>query len=365
MAKLDIAVDSDSKGRGFESLRADQVKSYILRDQNVAFSYIFKQKTALHAILLAWRDFYDNKNDSFLSQARKIAGLRVAAYCRVSTNYPEQFGSLETQKSYFETIIRENPNWQFVKIYSDVGSALRIQNRPGYRQMILDGKKGLFDFVLVKSLSRFGRDTVETLTQIRKWKQMNIGLYAEMEDIDTMKVNDSALSIFLAMAQEESCNKSENIKFGIRARMRSGKTILNHSQFLGYTKGTDGVLVIVPEEAEMVRKIFDLYLQGNGVRKMKRYLEEQGIKAAMGKETWSSSTIDRMLSNVKYIGQVLMQKTYTPDFLTGKQAKNDGALSMFLVENAHEAIIDKETFMNAQERKKAHQNNRTNHSKML
>lgn len=173
-----------------------------------------------------------------------------------------------------------------------------------------------------------------------------------MEDIDTMKANDSALSIFLAMAQEESCSKSENIKFGIRARMRSGKTILNHSQFLGYTKGPDGVLVIVPEEAEVVRKIFDLYLQGNGVRKIKRYLEEHGIKTATGKEIWSTSTIDRMLSNEKHIGQVLIHKTYTPDFLTGKQKKNDGALSMFLVENAHEAIIDRETFEPVQERKK-------------
>ncbi|MBS5726129.1 MAG: recombinase family protein [Clostridiales bacterium] len=153
------------------------------------------------------------------------------------------------------------------------------------------------------------------------------------------------------MDQEESCSKSENIKFGIRARMRSGKTILNHSQFLGYTKGPDGVLIIFPEEAEIVRKIFDLYLQGNGVRKIKRYLEEHGIKTATGKEVWSTSTIDRMLSNEKYIGQVLMQKTYTPDFLTGKQEKNDGALSMFLVENAHEAIIDKETFEKVQKRK--------------
>ena len=159
------------------------------------------------------------------------------------------------------------------------------------------------------------------------------------------------LAFFLAMDQEESCSKSENIKFGIRARMRSGKTILNHSQFLGYTKGPDGVLIIFHEEAEIVRKIFDLYLQGNGVRKIKRYLEEHGIKTATGKEVWSTSTIDRMLSNEKYIGQVLMQKTYTPDFLTGKQEKNDGALSMFLVENAHEAIIDKETFEKVQKRK--------------
>ena len=135
-----------------------------------------------------------------IKYSRKQEKLRVAAYCRVSTNHPAQFGSLEIQKSYFETMILENSNWQFVKIYSDVGSALRSKRRPGYRQIILYGKKGLFDFVLVKSLSRFGRDTVETLTQIREWKQINICLYAEMEDIDTMKVNDSTLSIFLAMA---------------------------------------------------------------------------------------------------------------------------------------------------------------------
>ncbi|MCO7137744.1 recombinase family protein [[Clostridium] leptum] len=133
--------------------------------------------------------------------------------------------------------------------------------------------------------------------------------------------------------------------------MRSGKTILNHSQFSGYTKGPNGALVVVPEEAEIVRKIFDLYLQGNGVRKTKRYLEEHGIKTATGKDVWSTSTIDCMLSNEKYIGQVLMQKTYTPDFLSGKQEKNDGASSMFLVENAHEAIIDKETFEKVHERK--------------
>ena len=135
--------------------------------------------------------------------------------------------------------------------------------------MILDGKKGLFDLVLVKSLSRFGRNTVETLAQIREWKQMDIGVYAEMENIDTRKVNDSALSIFLAMAQEESCSKSENIKFGIRARMHGGKTILNHTQFLGYTKGSDGVLVVAHEEAEIVRKIFDLYCRGMVCEKSK------------------------------------------------------------------------------------------------
>lgn len=151
--------------------------------------------------------------------------------------------------------------------------------------------------------------------------------------------------------QAESQSRSENIKFGIRHRMRSGKTVLNHTQFLGYTKGADGVLQIVPEEAEIVRKIFDLYVQGNGVRKIKKYLEAHGIKTATGKTEWSTSTIDRMLSNEKYIGQVLMQKTYTPDFLTGRQEKNRGQLEMYLVENAHEPIIDQATFDKVQEMK--------------
>ena len=127
--------------------------------------------------------------------------------------------------------------------------------------------------------------------------------------------------------------------------------MLNHSQFLGYTKRPVGVLQVVPEEAEIVRKIFDLYVQGNGVRKIKRYLEEHGIKTVTGKREWSTSTIDRMLSNEKYIGQVLMQKSYTPDFLTGKQVKNDGQLDMYLVEDAHEAIIDRETFDQVQKMK--------------
>lgn len=166
-----------------------------------------------------------------------------------------------------------------------------------------------------------------------------------------MTADNIILEAYAAFSQAESQALSDNIKFGIRQRMRSGKTVLNHTQFLGYTKGKDGVLRIVPEEAAIVRKIFDLYLQGNGVRKIKRYLEEKGIKTVTGKAEWSTSTIDRMLSNEKYIGQVLMQKTYTPDFLTGKQEKNKGELEMYLIENAHEPILDRTTFERVQELK--------------
>ena len=164
-----------------------------------------------------------------------------------------------------------------------------------------------------------------------------------------MTADNIILDTYAAFSQPESQALSDNIKFGIRQRMRSGKTVLNHTQFLGYTKGKDGVLSIVPEEAEVVKKIYDLYLQGNGVRKIKRYLENNGIKTVTGKAEWSTSTIDRMLSNEKYIGHVLMQKTYTPDFLTGKQEKNNGELAMYLIENVHEPIIDRETFELVQE----------------
>ena len=156
---------------------------------------------------------------------------------------------------------------------------------------------------------------------------MNIGIYFENGGLNTLNVSDSMIDQLAALAQAESHFRSENIKFGIRHRMRSGKTVLNHTQFLGYTKGPDGILQIVPEEAEIVRKIFDLYIQGNGVRKIKRYLEEHGIKTVTGKAEWSTSTIDRMQSNEKYVGEVLMQKTFTSDFLTGKREKIRGSLT--------------------------------------
>lgn len=180
---------------------------------------------------------------------------------------------------------------------------------------------------------------------------MNVALLSEVEQINTLEVNDTVLSILLAAAQEESASKSENIKFGIHQRMRSGKAVLNHTRFLGYTKDETGKLVVVPKEAEIVRKIFSLYLDGNRVRKIKRYLEENGIKTVTGKTKWSTSTIDRILSNEKYMGNLLLQKIYTPDFLTGKQKKNCGEQSMFLVENAHEAIVSKEIFEEVQRRK--------------
>ena len=270
--------------------------------------------------------------------------LRVAAYCRVSTNSEEQFGSLENQMKFYTNYICKQPNWTLAGIYFDNTSGVRLKKRNGYRQMMKDCKKGKIDLILVKSISRFGRDTLTTIKDTRRLKKMNIGVYFEVGGFNTLTTNDSIIDQYATLAQAESQSHSENVKFGMRRRMESGRALLNHTQFLGYTKDDDGELKIVPDEAKIVQKIFELYVQGNGVRKIKKYLEVHGIKTATGKTEWSTSTIDRMLSNEKYIGQVLMQKTYTPDFLTGRQVRNQGQLSMYLVENAHEPIIDKETF---------------------
>ena len=274
----------------------------------------------------------------------EVQRLRVAAYCRVSTSHEEQYHSLEAQMTYYTDFIKRNPNWEFVTVYSDIASGLHTTNRPGYQQLMRDCTKRKVDLILVKSLSRFGRDALETIRQVRKLKRMGIGIYIETGGVNTMNISNSMIDQLAALDQAESHFRSESIKFGIRHRMRSGKTVLNHTQFLGYTKGPDGVLRVVPEEAEIVRKIFELYIQGNGVRRIKRYLEECGIKTVTGKSEWSTSTIDRMLSNEKYIGEVRMQKTFTSDFLTGRREKNIGQLASYLVENAHEPIIERETF---------------------
>lgn len=257
--------------------------------------------------------------------------LQIAAYCRVSARHEEQCHSLDAQIAYYTNYIQRNPNWGFVAVYSDIASGARTANRPGYRKLMRDCTKRKVDLILVKSLSRFGRDALETIRQIRRLKKMNIGIYIENGGVNTLNVSDSMLDQLAALAQAESHFRSENIKFGIRHRMRSGKTVLNHTQFLGYTKGPDGILQIVPTEAEIVRKI-------------KRYLEEHGIKTVTGKAEWSTSTIDRMLSNEKYVSEVRMQKTYISDFLTGKRKKDEEQLDTYLVKNAHEPIIDREAF---------------------
>ena len=258
---------------------------------------------------------------------------------------------MEQQIRAYETMIALNPDWELAGIYTDIASGLRLQHREGYKRLLRDCRQGKIDMIIVKSMSRLGRDSLELIKRIREWKALGITLYLEIERINTMTADNFIIDVLAAQAQSESEARSEAIKFGIRQSMRSGNVKLNCKQFLGYTKDTNGLLVIVPEEAEIVRTIFELYLQGYGCRKIKRWLEERGIKTVTGKTEWSTSTIDRMLSSEKYIGDVLMQKTFTPDTLGGLQVKNTGQQTMYLIENDHEAIIYRETWIQVQEMK--------------
>lgn len=167
--------------------------------------------------------------------------LRATAYCLVSTGHEEQQSSLKNQIEFYTEYIQRNPYWRLVAVYYDTTSGLRMNHHPGYQQMLKDCRRKKFDLILLKSLSRFGRDTVEIIKQIRRLKRMNIGVYIETEGINTLATSDSIINQLAALDQAESQFRSENTKFGIRHRMRSGKTFLNHTRFLGYTKGPDGI----------------------------------------------------------------------------------------------------------------------------
>ena len=278
--------------------------------------------------------------------------LRVAAYCRVSTNHEQQESSLETQISYYGKLIAEHDDWRLVKIYAERASGTQTKKRPEFMKMIRACKQGKIDLILTKSVSRFGRNTLETLKTLYELLGLNVKVYFEKENLSNYnKEMRTMMGIYVGFAQEESKSMSDNIKWGIRERMREGKVCLNCTRFLGYDKDKNGKLVVVESEAAIVRKIFELYLNGFGVRKIKKYLEENEIKTVTGKDVWSTSTIDRILSNEKYVGEVLMQKSYTEDFLTGKRKKNEGELAMYLIENDHEAIISRELFEKVQKKK--------------
>lgn len=283
----------------------------------------------------------------------QMKALRVAAYCRVSTLQEQQESSYEAQVSYYTEKITANANWTLAGIYADDGkSATNIRKRSDFQAMIDDCMRGKIDMVITKSISRFARNTVDALTYIRKLKEKNIPVFFEKESINSMEGSgELLLTILSSQAQEESRNISENCRWGITRKFEEGKVRVNHKKFLGYTKDQDGNLVIVPEEAEVVRRIFRLFLEGNSSYRIKRILEADGIKTVTGNTIWQASVIDKMLSNEKYMGDALLQKTYTVDFLSKKRVKNRGIVPQYYIEDDHEPIISKELFHQVQEEK--------------
>ena len=271
--------------------------------------------------------------------------LRVAAYCRVSTEHEEQQTSLKSQGAYYTQKICKNPQWDFAGIYAEQESGTAIENRDELNRLLDDCRKSKVDLILTKSISRFSRNTCDTLLMVNELNQINVTVSFEMEGINTSeKKFRHYISMAAAAAQEESHFKSESIKWGIKRSCERGHVKLNHTQFLGYGRDKDGQLVVIEEEAEIVRLIFDLYLQGCGCRKIKRHLEDEQIPTVTGKSEWSTSTINRILSNEKYVGCTLTQKTYVEDFLTHKQEKNNGIVQQFVLQQSHQAIIPKELF---------------------
>lgn len=277
--------------------------------------------------------------------------LRVAAYCRVSTDSDEQATSYEAQVEHYTEYIQKNPDWEFAGIYADDGiSGTNTKRRDEFNRMIDDCKSGKIDMIITKSISRFARNTLDCLKYIRQLKDMNIPVLFEKESINTMDAKGEVLiTIMASLAQQESQSLSQNVKLGLQYRYQQGKVQINHNRFLGYTKDTDGNLVIDPEQAEVVKRIYREYLEGFSMDKIAAGLERDGILTGAGGTRWHTSTINKILRNEKYIGDALLQKTYTTDFLNKTRVKNNGLMPQYYVEGNHEAIIPKEIYMRVQE----------------
>ena len=277
------------------------------------------------------------------ARAVECSVQRVAAYARVSTDSDEQMGSVEAQKDYFEKLIQKRPDWVLVGIYADEGiSGTSLNRREAFNRMIADALDGKIDLIVTKSLSRFARNTVDTLNTIRKLKAEGIGVYFEKEDINTLDgKGEFLITLMSSLAEEESRSISENVKWGKRKRFADGKYYMPYKHFLGYNKGPDGTPVLVEDEAKIIRMIYRAYLCGISSNAIARLLTKAGIPTPWGMEVWERTTVRSILHNEKYYGAALMQKRYCVDFRTKQMRKNTGELPQYYVENSHEPIITK------------------------
>lgn len=275
--------------------------------------------------------------------------LNVAAYCRVSTDAEDQLESYRAQVAYYTDAIAKNPHWKMADIYADEGiTGTMLKKRDDFNRMIKDCERGRVDYILCKSVARFARNTVDALRIVRKLKARGIGVYFEEQCLDTLKVeNEMFLGLHSVMAQSESENISANVKWGIRQRMKSG-TFKFRYNLLGYAKGDDGEPVIVESEAIHIRKIFDMYLQGSSLVQICDYLEEKQVLTKKGEVKWSQNVVKSMLTNERYCGDMLMQKTFIENPISKKSRKNRGELPKYLITNNHPAIIERSVFQAVQ-----------------
>jgi DNA invertase Pin-like site-specific DNA recombinase len=273
-----------------------------------------------------------------------VVKRRTAGYARVSTDKDEQFTSYEAQVDYYTNYIQQHTEWEFVKVYTDEGiSGLNTKKRDGFNDMISDALDGKIDLIITKSVSRFARNTVDSLTTIRKLKEKGVEVYFEKENIWTFDgKGELLLTIMSSLAQEESRSISENVTWGQRKRFSDGKVSLPYKHFLGYERGEnkDDPPVVNPEQAEIVRRIYALYMSGKTPCGIARILTADGCLTPTGKAEWHTSTVESILTNEKYRGSARLQKKFTVDFLTKKQKVNEGEVPQYYIDQSHEAIID-------------------------
>ena len=271
---------------------------------------------------------------------------KVAGYARVSTDHEEQLTSYEAQVDYYTNYIKSRDDWEFVDIYTDEGiSATNTRHRDGFKRMVQDAMDGKIDLIVTKSVSRFARNTVDSLTTVRKLKDKGIEIYFEKENIWTLDAKGELLiTIMSSLAQEESRSISENVKWGHRKRFADGKVSMPYGHFLGYDKGENGIPVINPKQAETVKLIYRLFLEGYTFHSIARELTAKGIPTPGGKTRWAQRTVKSILTNEKYKGDALLQKCFTVNFLTKEKKKNEGEVPQYYVEHSHEAIISPEVF---------------------
>jgi len=288
---------------------------------------------------------------SLLVDKAKYRQKRVAAYCRVSTDSKEQLTSYENQKKVYSELIASNKDWQLAGIYADEGlSGTRADKRPEFNRMIKDCLSGKIDYIITKSVSRFARNTVDCLDYVRMLKGRGIGIIFEEQNIDTLKSDSELyLVIYAGFAQSESESISKNITWSVRKNFENGKPFFMYKKMLGYRKGEDGSPEIVPEEAELVKRIFNMFLAGQPVEVISNTLKSENIKIPEKELTFSKAMIMSILRNEKYSGDCILQKTVTLDPISKTRKKNEGEAPMYVVENSHPAIISRELFNKVQE----------------
>ena len=288
------------------------------------------------------------KSQEEIKQSKR---LRVAAYCRVSTDEDEQINSYKAQIEYYTEKINKNPEWQMAGIFADEGiSGTQAKKRPEFLKMIRLCRQGKIDLILTKSFSRFARNTVDSVDYIRELRALGIGVVSEKENMNTLNEDSEMLiTILSCFAQAESESISKNVSWGIHQSFKNGKVPIKYSTLLGYRKGENDLPEIIPDEAEIVKGIFRSYLDGMSLKQIADSLNSRGVKTKHKNTTWKPEIVKGILKNEKYSGDAVLQKTYVTDCITKKTRKNNGELPMYIVKNHHDPIISRNDFNRVQE----------------